>query len=184
MATDQHLLRGIGENLRLGGIPHGEPHNISRAPFGLFFGMNANNKKVLRVELVICAGLLAALTGCVGNVDGPGFGAVYVQPPSVQVETGFAVQDDYVYYPGYQVYYSSSRHQYAYLEGGAWVSRPTPRGVSVDVLHASPSVRMDFHDSPANHHAAVARQYPKHWAPAGAKHGNPEEQRSDNKEGH
>jgi hypothetical protein len=76
------------------------------------------------------------------------------------------VQDDYVYYPSYGIYYSGSRHQYASLEGGAWISEPAPRGVSVDVLLASPSVRMDFHDSPANHHAAVARQYPKNWKPA------------------
>jgi hypothetical protein len=146
--------------------------------------MKTNHKKVLGLDLVICTALLGTFTGCVATVDGPRFGAVYVQPPSVQVEAGFAVQDDYVYYPGYQVYYSSSRHQYAYLEGGAWVSRPAPRGVSVDVLLASPSVRMNFHDSPANHHAAIAQQYPKHWAPAGAKNGNPEDRRSDNKEGH
>ena len=62
-----------------------------------------------------------------GYVDGPRAG-VYVAPPVV------VVQDDYVYYPDYEVYYSSSRHQYAYLEGGAWVSRPAPRGVSVNVL--------------------------------------------------
>ena len=36
-------------------------------------------------------------------------------------------------------------------------------GVTVNVLRASPSVKMDFHDSPANHHAAVAKQYPKNW---------------------
>ena len=75
------------------------------------------------------------------------------------------VQDDYVYYPGYQVYYSSNTRQYVYQEGRSWVSRPAPPRVSVDVLFASPSVRLDFHDSPAIHHAAVVRQYPKHWAP-------------------
>ena len=65
----------------------------------------------------------------------------------------FVAQDDYVYYPNYECYYSVSRRQYAYREGNAWVSRPAPRGVSVDVLMRSPSVKMDFHDSPANHHA-------------------------------
>ena len=44
-------------------------------------------------------------------------GSVYVEPPV------FVVQDDYVYYPDYEIYYSSSRHQYAYREGNAWVSR-------------------------------------------------------------
>src|SRR5471030_43661 len=99
--------------------------------------------------------LLATFTGCVGYVDGPRAG-VYVAPPVV--ETSVVVEDDYVYYPGYDVYYNSSRHQYAYLEGGAWVSRPEPRGVSIDVLLASPSVRMDFHDSPARHHAEMIKR--------------------------
>ena len=105
--------------------------------------------------------VLLGTTGCVGYVDRPQQGSVYVAPSAV-------VQDDYVYYPNYEVYYSSSRHQYAYREGNAWVSRPAPRGVSVNVLVASPSVRMNFHDSPANHHAEIVRQYPKNWKPSGA----------------
>ncbi len=131
----------------------------------LFFQAN-------KVGLVLCAALLGTLTGCVGYVDGPRAG-VYVAPPVV------VVQDDYVYYPGYQVYYSSSRHQYAYREGRTWVSRPAPRGVSVDVLMVSPSVRMDFHDSPANHHTAVAKQYPKNWAPPGSNQGRNDNRRDD-----
>ena len=123
----------------------------------LFFKMD-------KAGFVLCAVLLGTLTGCVGYVDGPRAG--YYAEPSVAV-----VQDDYVYYPGYEVYYSSSRHQYAYREGRAWVSRPAPRGVSVNVLLASPSVRMDFHDSPAQHHAAIVRQYPKNWAPPGSNQG-------------
>ena len=127
-----------------------------------------NNKKLFfktdKVGFVLCVALLGTLTGCVGYVDGPRAG--YYAEPSVAV-----VQDDYVYYPGYEVYYSSSRHQYAYREGRAWVSRPAPRGVSVNVLLASPSVRMDFHDSPAQHHAAIVRQYPKNWAPSGSNQG-------------
>jgi hypothetical protein len=78
------------------------------------------------------------------------------------------LQDDYVYYPGYQIYYSSNRRQYVYLQGRSWVSRPAPPRVSVEVLFASPSVRLDFHDAPSIHHASVVRQYPKHWSPPGA----------------
>jgi hypothetical protein len=110
--------------------------------------------------------LLGALTGCVGYVDGPR-GEVYAPAPSVYVESGVAMQDDYVYYPAYQVYYSSNRHQYVYRDGRSWVSRPAPPRVSVNVLFASPSVNVGFHDSPANHHAEIARQYPKHWSPPG-----------------
>jgi hypothetical protein len=50
-----------------------------------------------------------------------------------------------------------------YREGNAWVRRPEPRGVSVNVLLAAPSVRMDFHDSPEQHHSTVVRSYPKTW---------------------
>src|SRR5580693_5676053 len=111
-----------------------------------------NNKKgffkVGTTGFVLGTALLVTLTGCVGYVDAPRAG-IYVAPPVVEV----GVQDDYVYYPSYGIYFNSYRHQYAYMDGGAWVSRPEPTGVSVDVLLASPSVRMDFHDSPANHYA-------------------------------
>jgi hypothetical protein len=81
------------------------------------------------------------------------------------------VQDDYVYYPNYGIYYNSSRHQYAYMQGGAWILAPAPNGVSVAVLLTSPSVNMDFHDSPDKHHAEMVRKYPKNWAPHGSDHG-------------
>ena len=133
----------------------------------LFFPTN-------KVGLVLCGVLLGTLTGCVGYIDGPRAG-VYATPPVVVVE------DDYVYYPDYEIYYSSSRHQYAYMEGRAWVSRPAPRGVSVDVLLRSPSVRMDFHDSPANHHAEVVRQHPGNRPQPGSNRGRndnrPDDQR-------
>jgi len=34
------------------------------------------------------------------------------------------------------LYYSGRRHEYAYMDGGLWVSRPAPRGVSVEVFSA------------------------------------------------
>jgi hypothetical protein len=132
--------------------------------------------KTNKAGLVLCAALLTTLTGCVGYIDGPSAG-VYVQPPVV--ETGVVMEDDYVYYPNYDVYYNSSRHEYAYLEGGAWVSRPAPVGVSVDVLLASPSVRMNFHDSPAYHHADIVRQYPRNWKPSARKENQKDDPRDD-----
>jgi len=140
-----------------------------------------NNGKLFKTNKVgfaLCAALLGTLTGCVGYVEGPRAG-YYAGPPAVVVE------DDYVYYPNYECYYSVSRHQYAYRDGRNWISRPAPRGVSVNVLQASPSVRMNFHDSPAQHHAEVVKQYPKNWKPSGEKQGqnrNDEqrEQRGDN----
>jgi hypothetical protein len=133
--------------------------------------------KADKAGFVLAAVLLATLTGCVGYVEGPRAG--------VQVEPyAFAVQDDYVYYPSYECYYSVSRRQYAYREGNAWVARPAPRGVSVDVVRASPSVKMDFHDSPAQHHAAVVKQYPKNWKPSASNQGQKEEPKNDQHDDH
>lgn len=124
-----------------------------------------------RLGLALAAALLTTLTGCVGYVEQPVSSGPYVEAT--------VVQDDYVYYPNYECYYSVSRRQYAYREGNSWVSRPAPRGVSVNVLVASPSVRMDFHDSPANHHDNVVRQYPKNWKPSGSNHGQNENRKED-----
>ena len=123
--------------------------------------------QVDNLGLVLCAVVLGTLTGCVGPVDRGQPGGAYDGSPAVQ--NTFAVQDDYVYYPNYECYYSVSRHQYAYREGSDWVARPAPPDVPVDVLRASPAVKMDFHDSPAQHHATVAEKYPKNWKPAAAK---------------
>jgi len=135
--------------------------------------MNKTERLAAQIGFALCVAPLAALTGCIGYVDGPRHGGGYVQSPSVQ--------DDYVYYPGYQVYYSSNRRQYIYQEGRSWVSRPAPPRVSVDVLFASPSVRLDFHDSPAVHHATVVRQYPKNWAPPGSSPGHGQGNKDDGK---
>src|ERR1051325_8938041 len=119
-----------------------------------------------KIAIVLFAATIAALTGCIGHVDRPRGETAYVEHP-VYVE-GNVVEDDYVYYPGYEVYYSSSRRQYTYRDGRSWVSGPAPPRVSVDVLFASPSVRLGFHDSPSRHHDQVVRQYPRHWVPSGS----------------
>jgi hypothetical protein len=111
--------------------------------------------------------LLTMLTGCVGYVQAPGPRATVYAPAPVIVEPAIVVvQDDYIYYPAYEVYYSSSRHQCFYISGGIWISRPTPPNISINVLFASPSVRVNFHDAPAHHHAAIAQQYPRNWSPS------------------
>ena len=112
--------------------------------------------------------LLTLLTGCVGYVEGPR-ARVVVDQPVVGVTVG--MPDEYIYYPGYDIYYNSSRREYAYMDGGRWVNRPQPYGISENVLLASPSVRMNFHDSPANHHEAIRQSYPRNWKPAGVNRG-------------
>ena len=128
------------------------------------------------------AALLGLSSGCIGDMNEPRRIGMDTEPPtSVYVERGVAAQDDYVYYPAYQVYYSSERRRYVYLDGHSWVSRPTPPHVAVDVLFASPSVSVPFHDSPANHHADIVKQYPRHWAPPGRNRDNHEDAHTDDK---
>ena len=95
---------------------------------------------------------LATLTGCIGD-----------DRPRGHVQATAVFQDDYDYYPGYETYYSRNRHEFVYLEGSTWVRRPEPRGVSVNVLLAAPSVRLDFHDAPEQHHRTVIQSYPRTW---------------------
>jgi hypothetical protein len=90
-------------------------------------------------------------------------------------ESTVAVEPEYIYYPGYEVYYRSNTRQYVYRDGRSWVTRNAPPRISAQVLFASPSVRLSFHNSPWLHHAQVARQYPKHWAPPAASHSRDED---------
>jgi len=145
---------------------------------------NTRHLATRKTGFVLCAALLGALGGCVGYVDRAPEARAYGPPPPLYVESGVVVQDSYLYYPDYQVYYRGNTHQYLYLEVRSWVSRPAPPRVSAEVLFASPSVRLDFHDSPAIHHAAVVRQYPKHWAPGGSGHNNNKGKDEGNQRGH
>ncbi len=121
--------------------------------------------------------VVAALfvTGCV--YDNPNRSVVYREPAPVVV----VAQDDYVYYPQYEVYYSNSRHQYGYRDGNAWAWRPAPPGISLNVLIASPSVRMNFHDSPERHHVDVVKTYPRNWKQPDQGHGNKDEHHDDDR---
>jgi hypothetical protein len=120
----------------------------------------ANFVKSGKAGVILNTVLLMALTGWVSDANGQSI-QITVPAPVVVVSPVVVAQDNYVYYPNYAVYYNTSRHQYAYMDGGAWVLRPAPMGVSADVLLASPSVKMDFHDSPAKHHAAMAKKFPR-----------------------
>ena len=146
---------------------------------------NAFNKTMpATIGFVFGIALLGLLTGCVGYVEGPQ-ATVHARPAPVYVESRVVVQNDYVYYPSYQVYYSGRTRQYVYLDGSAWVTRPAPPRVSVDVLFASPSVTVDFHDAPAAHHAAIVRAYPRNWTPPGhaKKNGHDESEKEEHGQG-
>jgi len=124
-------------------------------------------KNHTNIGLLSLTALCGVLTGCVGYQDGTHKSGSYAHHRSGYNGGSVVMQDDYVYYPRQQVYYSSNHQQYTYQENSTWVTRSSPPRGSTKVLHASPAVRMDFHDSPRTHHASVVRQYPKQWTPSG-----------------
>jgi hypothetical protein len=121
--------------------------------------------KLNKAGTVSSAAFLVVLAGYAGSANGQGV-EIRITPPAV-VAAPVVVQDNYVYYPRYGIYYNRGRHQYAYMKGDTWINVPAPSDVSVEVLQASPSVDMDFHDSPARHHAATLRMYPRNWTRSG-----------------
>ena len=116
---------------------------------------------------VLGATLLATWTASVGFA---GEQIIPVNNPPIMVAPVVVTPDNYLFYPNYGVYYNTSRNQYNFLKDNAWVSQPNPYGVSIKTLQASPSVKMDFHDSPSKHHKAMIAKYPHNWAPAGGHH--------------
>lgn len=104
--------------------------------------------------LLVAAMLTAISSGCVGVVSSD------ASPDPMWVD------DDYVYYPGYELYYGERSHRYYHRDGDHWRAGRAPYGVRENILHNSPSVHMDFHDSPAAHHNQVIHDYPKTWRPA------------------
>jgi hypothetical protein len=129
-----------------------------------------NNKRHFpnagQLGAVLSALLLAALTDGAGNAEAQKI-EITLPVPVVVAPPVVVVPDDYVYYPSYGVYYNAHRRQYYYMNGNVWVTQPQPMGVTAEVLLASPSVNMDFHDSPANHHAEMLKRYPREWKPPG-----------------
>ena len=134
--------------------------------------------------LIAFTSLLTALTGCAPAASSPAPVAEAPAPAPVAAPataTAFVVQDDYDYYPGYEVYYSRNRHEYVYRDGNSWVRRPQPRGITVDLLFAAPSVRVDFHDAPERHHDVVIRSYPRNWKRPDNKHDDRDDKKDDRK---
>jgi hypothetical protein len=172
-------MNGAGKPKTISSLLHFGLHPMAQARFTEYFHPMNNKKLFLKTNkagFVLGAVLLAALTESAAYADGLRIGVdvdpVVVVAPPVVIASPVAVapvvaQDNYVYYPNYGVYYNSGRHQYYYLRGDAWVNTAAPDGVTADVLLASPSVNMDWHDSPANHHRDMLQKYPRDWKPAG-----------------
>jgi hypothetical protein len=122
-----------------------------------------NPKNATSRRTVILAGsiVLVALSGCLVDVSDSSRG--YQRRSSGQMQASVSYEDDYDYYPAYEVYYSRNRREYVYRDGSSWVRRSEPRGIELNAMLASPSVRVDFRDSPEQHHSNVVRSYPRNW---------------------
>ncbi len=120
-----------------------------------------NSFRARWIRCVLWVALIGTLAGCIVEPVG---GRAYVAAPVV-VEEPVGVEGGLIYYPDYEVYYDPVAAIFWFPRGGVWVTGPRPIGISVDVLLASPHVRMDFRDSPANHHAEIIRRYPRGWRP-------------------
>jgi hypothetical protein len=71
-------------------------------------------------------------------------------------------QDDYIYYPAAEVYYSPVRQEYTYREGTRWMTRrERPQYLNTGQF----SVQVQIGDSPQRHHADIQRRYPHSWQP-------------------
>jgi hypothetical protein len=107
------------------------------------------------VGLFLASGIVVALAACYTETRS----GYYANDRVAQV----SYQDDYVYYPGYEVYYSNTRHQYVYRDGRSWVTRPEPPRAFAQARSNAVSVQVDFHDTPERHHAEVVKTYPRNW---------------------
>jgi len=111
---------------------------------------------------VLGAALVVTMTGCADHHIAGWQARIQTMPYDLE-PYAFLAQDDYIYYPQYETYYSRRQHKFAYWNQGGWLLRPTFTGVPLAVVLASPSVKMPFHDSPDDHHALVLKQYPRNW---------------------
>ena len=118
--------------------------------------------KTKTISCLLGAVLLGTLSQSAGNAQAQSVGIV-INPPVVVAAPPVVAQNDYLYYPGYAIYYNRYQHQYAYYNGDAWVWTLAPQGVALDDLLASPSVHMDFHDSLEKHHKDMLQRYPKNF---------------------
>jgi len=107
---------------------------------------------------------LLVLTLLAGCADTPTWSSMSVVPSSAQLQAVRGRAPSYVYFARYEIYFERTLRQYTYVEGNAWVTRSEPPpGVPVALLEASPSVALNYSDTPQRHHAAVVSSYPRNW---------------------
>lgn len=113
--------------------------------------------------VAVLSGVLALLAGCYATqtATSPYSQPVYTTAVGQPVYGGSYGPDDYVYYPGAEVYYNTSRHEYVYPRNGRWVRQTQAPRISV----WGPSVHLTLRDGPEHHHDQIRREYPRNWHP-------------------
>jgi hypothetical protein len=73
-------------------------------------------------------------------------------------ENRTTAQNQYLYYPDYDLYYNRNTGDFISFENNRWIARKSPRNVSSDRLFASRSVSLQGYDTPEQHRAMYYRQ--------------------------
>lgn len=128
--------------------------------------MTARNIRVadlLGLVVGICLGcaVLLLLAGCSGA---PIWGSWSKGPTAEQLAAVRSRRETYTYFPNYAVYHQSTRDEYTFWDGQAWVttSRPPP-DVTVELLERSPQVELQLHDHPGQERTDLPpRQVTRH----------------------
>jgi hypothetical protein len=74
-----------------------------------------------------------------------------------------AIEDTYLYYPDYEIYYNPARRQYVFFDGRSWIASPVPPRDYARGLRRAPHVEIYLQDSPEYYHREVVRDYPRRW---------------------
>lgn len=108
---------------------------------------------------------LLAVSGCVTNEDAAGGVAVFGNPG---YQTRTVVQNDYFYFPDYDIYYNRASGEFLSVENGRWTSRNRPLNVPVNRLLASRAVSVNTYISPQHHREVYLRRNVRQgrWQPA------------------
>jgi hypothetical protein len=136
--------------------PEGHHPMVFPAAWRIFPGMKTHFALAGATGLL----LIATLAGCSSSDTG------YYRDRPIGYDSRTTVvyeEDDYDYYPGYEVYYARNRREYVYRDGNRWVRSATYPRANSQILFSSPSVRVEFRDSPERHHDTVVRRYPRDW---------------------
>lgn len=142
--------------------------------------MNTPDCRPKHLLRLIGIGVVAlTLAGCATHeIGGPSYG--YYERPIGDDSHGYnrgpaimGPRHGYDYYPAYEVYYDRRRGDYIYVDQRRrqWVRSPSPHGLDVRVLLSTPSVHLEFQDSPARYHREVIQTYPRDWRRDHDRHG-------------